>query len=205
MGNSSNPLFDSLWPGLTFWSILYISDYYLTLACARLYRAGVQEKIVLQGSYEITPYFQSDIDSLRSLSPRFLAAFLWTTALLSAVWWLSLQSTPVMYQVVLGAMLSLESAIHIRHFRNLFLFRESSDPAAVRGRIEYSRTLMLRMSAVELLAFSGLFGLALVFTQSWFVFGGAVSCLVTASKHLKLARKTNTPLPSKATGALARQ
>ena len=205
MGNFANPLFDTLWPGLILWGILYISDYYLTLACARLYRAGVQEKIVLEGSYEITPYFQPDIDSLRRLSPRFLAAFVWTLALLSAIWWFSLQSTPVMYQAVLGAMLSLESAIHVRHFRNLFLFRASSGSSAVRGRIEYSRTLMLRMSAVELLAFSGLFALVLAFTQSWFVFGGAVGCVVMAAKHLKLSRNASAPSPSKATGTLAEQ
>ena len=58
----------------------------------------------------------------------------------------------------------------------------------VRGRIEYSRRLTLRMSSVELLGFSGLFLLLFILTQSWFILGGTMSCLVTAVKHLRLAR-----------------
>jgi hypothetical protein len=62
----------------------------------------------------------------------------------------------------------------------------------VRGRIEYSRPLMLRMSACELFAFSALFFLLFVFIQHWFMFGGAAGCLRTALKHLRLARSTAT-------------
>jgi len=39
------------------------------------------------------------------------------------------------------------------------------------------------MSSLELLAFSGLFGLLFVFTRSWFVMGGAFGCLLSAGKH----------------------
>jgi hypothetical protein len=69
MTGIDNYFFESLWPGLAFWAVLYISDYYLTLTCARLYQRGVREKIEFEGSYEITPYFQADIDSLRAISP----------------------------------------------------------------------------------------------------------------------------------------
>ena len=184
--------FESLWPGLAFWGVLYISDYYLTLICARLYQRGVREKIEFEGSYEITPYFQADIDSLRAISPRFIAALLWTEVCLAAIWWFSWQSTIALYQVVFGAMVSVELAIHIRHFRNLFLFRTIAGSDAVQGRIQYSRPLSLRMSAVELYGFSALFLAVSFFTQSWFTFGGAMSCFVTATKHLRLARKTAT-------------
>lgn len=68
----SNFFLTSLWPGLLVWILLYVSDYTLTITCARLYRNGVNEKLVFEGSYEITPYFQKDIDTLRLASPRFL-------------------------------------------------------------------------------------------------------------------------------------
>jgi len=85
-------------PGLVAWTILYISDYSLTIACARLYQAGAREKIAFEGSYEITPYYQGDINALRSLSPRFLAALLFSLVWLSAVWWLAMESFfPAMY------------------------------------------------------------------------------------------------------------
>ena len=196
MTSSATYFFDSLWPGLILWGLLYVSDYYLTLTCARMYRGGASEKIAIEGSYEITPYFQSDIDSLRVVSPRFVAAFLWSGAWLALTWWFSLQSTAALYQIVLGAMISTELAIHVRHVRNFFLFRAAATSDVVRGRIEYSRLFMLRMSSIELLAFSGLFLLLFIFTQSWFTLGGAMSCLVTAGKHLKLAHKSPPAMPS---------
>ena len=47
---------------------------------------------------------------------------------------------------------------------------------------------MLRMSSLECIAFSGLFGVVFLFTGSWFVLGGAVSWLSLGGKHMRLAR-----------------
>ena len=182
-------LLDNLWPGMLVWSVLFISDYSLTLACARLYRRGVQERIVFEGSFEITPYFQSDIDSLKVVSPRFLGAMLLAWVYLAAVWFLAGQSLPHLYEFVLGALISSQLAVHVRHFRNLFLFRAIAGTDAVQGRIQYPRPLMLRMSSVELLAFSASFGVLFVFTSSWFLLGGAFACLSLARKHRRLAKK----------------
>jgi hypothetical protein len=116
---------DSMWPGLLVWVVLYTSDYLLTLAGARLYHAGVRETIVFQGSYELTPYYQDDVDSLRVFSPRFVLALAVTTLLLGVIWQLSLGviSYPPAYLVGFGGLVLLELAIHVRHVRNLFLFR----------------------------------------------------------------------------------
>jgi len=70
-------LLDSVWLGPSLWAALYASDYFLTIACARMYQA--QDKIVFEGSYEITPLFQADVNALRRLSPRFVIALLATT------------------------------------------------------------------------------------------------------------------------------
>jgi hypothetical protein len=185
----ANLFFNSLWPGLVVWSALYISDYVLTLSCARLYQAGVSDRIAFEGSYEITPYFQADIDSLRRVSPRFVVVLLLSGAYLAGIWWLTTGLQPALYQFALGAMILSQLAVHIRHVRNLFLFRAIIGTDAVRGRIEYSRPLVLRMSSVELLGFAGAFALLFVFTQSWFMMGGAIACLAMAGKHWRLARK----------------
>jgi hypothetical protein len=190
--------FSNLWPGLAVWVLLYISDYALTIKCARLYRIGVCEKLVIEGSYELTPIFQRDINSLRRFSPRFLAMLFISSSLLAIVWSLSAQSVPEMYVFALGAMILPELAVHTRHLRNLSTFRAMLDSDCVRGRIEYSRTFILRMSAHELLVFSAMFLLIFVFTQSWFVLGGAATCLSTALKHRRLAQRE----ASKATVAL---
>ncbi len=198
MTNLGTFLLDNLWPGVVVWSALYISDYGLTLACARMYRSGVSERIVFEGSFEITPYFQSDIDSLRVVSPRFLAAMLLTWVYLAVVWWLAAQSQPHLYEFVLGALISSQLAVHVRHLRNLFLFRAISGTDAVQGRIQYARPLTLRMSSVELLGFSVTFGVLFVFTSSWFLLGGAIACLGIALKHRRLANKPVASVMDKA-------
>jgi len=185
-----NPFFDSLWPGMVAWSILYISDYSLTIICAHLRRVRANQIIVIEGSYELTPYYQRDIDSLKLFSPRFLVALVWSLFLLALAWALAIsQPLPQLYDFVLGSMILLELAIHVRHFRNIFLYWSVNHTDEVRGRIEYSRPLAYRMSSYDLLAFAGLFLLLFAFTQNWFLLGGVATCLSTALKHRKLAKK----------------
>jgi len=195
-GDTLSILFSSIWPCLAIWVLLYISDYALTIRCARLYRGGVNEKLVLEGSYEITPFFQKDIDSLRRISPRFVAMLFVSSGLLVTVWFLSSQSAPELYIFASGSLILLELTVHTRHLRNLSMFRAMSKSDCVKGRIEYSRSLILRMSSGELFVFSGMYLVLFAFTQSWFVLGGAATCLSTAIKHRRLARKaainTNT-------------
>jgi hypothetical protein len=184
--------FNYLWPGVVVWSLLYISDYALTIACARLYRA--QEKIVFEGSYEITPFFQRDINSLRVVSPRFVVILVVTVTMLSVLWALTEQSTPELYEFALGSLIGIQLAVHMRHLRNLFMFRAINSTDEVHGRLEYARTLLLRMSSLECLAFSGLFLVLFIFTRSWFILGGATTCFSLAVKHRKLASKLRSSL-----------
>jgi hypothetical protein len=176
--------------------VLYVCDYALTITCARLYRRSVNEKLVFEGSYETTPLFQKDVDSLRRLSPRFIAALILCGNLLAGSWLLSAQSQPELYEFLLGVMILVQVSIHTRHGRNLFLFRAMNKTDEVRGRIEYSRSLLLRMSSVEHFIFSALYLILFAFTQSWFIFGGAVGCLSLAAKHRSLARKRLATAPA---------
>lgn len=190
-------LFDSAWLGPLIWTALYISDYYLTLFCACLYRSGVQEKIVHGGSYEITPYYQQDIDSLRSVSPRFLWMLGLSVVTLIAIWRVSKQlAAPDVYSFFLGAMILLELVIHQRHLRNLYLFRAISRPGAARGRIEYARWLTLRRSSVEFFGATGLFVILSIFTWNLFILGGAFGCYLNAMAHWGLARRQVSALPA---------
>ena len=100
-------VFDTPWPGLAAWVLLYISDYTLTIVCARLYRAGVSEKVQFEGSFELTPYFQKDIDSLKRISWRFVLMLILTTLLLALVWWSSRPNDQAIYEFVLGCLVLL--------------------------------------------------------------------------------------------------
>ena len=180
---------ESPWPGLILWVSLFVSDYALTIAGARMYRA--QDKIVFEGSVEITPLYQADVDALRRLSPRFLSVlfliaaliwFMWQVTALAASW---LDAFPFF----LGMFIGVQLAVHVRHLRNWFLYRHALGVDGVRGRFEYPRQILLRMSALELIAFAGVFCLLFVVTGSWFMFGAAMSCAITAGKHYSLAQK----------------
>ena len=182
----------SLWPGLVLWVLLYVSDYALTLACARLYHAGVKEVMAIEGSYEITPYFQNDVDALRRLSPRFVYATAWGVLVLAASWWLDRRDAPGVpgfYLIILGALVLPELFVHIRHVRNLVLFRRIAEGRGIRGRVEYPRALMLELSAVEVLSFAVLYALCFALTADVFFLGGALAVAALAFKHRQLARK----------------
>ena len=160
-----------------------------------MYQAGAKEKLVIEGSYEITPYFQKDIDSLKVVSPRFLLALVFSGSLITIAWWCFNDSEiPELYNFVLGAFISLQLVVHTRHWRNFFSFRAMLRDESIRGRLEYPRTTMLKFSSREGLVFAGFFLILFIFSESWFILGGAVSCLSLALKHWKLARKQARPL-----------
>ena len=183
--------FVSPWPGILFWAALFVSDSNLTVTCARMYQAGVREHLVFEGSYELTPYHQADIDALRRFSPRFLFALVAASALLAGLWFLSVDDSfaPKVYETALGALILIQLTIHVRHVRNYFLFKAVLSGQGIGGRMEYTRPTMLTHSSVELFSFAALYGLLCIPTASWFIFGGAVACVIVGTKHRQLARE----------------
>jgi hypothetical protein len=180
---------DHLWVGLIIWMALFISDYSFTLACASLYRRGIRDKIAFEGSFELTPYYQKDIDSLKRISPRFLFALMLALLMLSMIWFLSgFIEMRQLYLLALGALVLLQLAVHKRHLQNFFLFRAMLQSDSVRGRIEYSRSLVLQQSSFELLLFAAIFALLALVTRSLFVLGGALGCASTSLKHWRLSQ-----------------
>jgi hypothetical protein len=180
----------SPWPGVLLWAVLYTSDFLFTMTCARLYQAGAKAHMSFGGSYEITPYFQDDVDKLRLVSPRFFSALGVSSLLLYLVWWTSQPlAAQEIYSFTLGSMVLLQLTIHVRHLRNFYMFRAAVRTGGIRGHIEYDRGVVLRLSSVELVASSAMFLVAFLITTSWFVLGGAMTCGLVGVKHLSLARK----------------
>jgi hypothetical protein len=181
----------ALWPSLILCTILYVLDYYLTIAGARLYRAGARQIIIFEGSYELTPTFQADIDRLRWFSKRFAWALIRLLSIMSLTWWLTrLTEIPQLFTVYLGLFVGLQLAIQRRHLQNIFLFRAMMKPGAVSGQISYSRLLILKQSSFEMMVFGALFAALSLLTWNLFLLGGAFGCLLVAAKHAALAQKS---------------
>ncbi len=185
----------SPWPGVFLWVILYSSDYYLTVISARGFREIGHFQF--EGSFELTPQYQKDIDALKPVSRLHLTLLVLYSLLLLFLWWFTRQLPffPWTYLLYLGMFLLLEVAVHVRHFRNVFLIREIRKGGGVDGQISYRKWLSYRISALELYTFSILFLIVSVLHSSPFFLGGAIMCAGTGFKHGRLAIKTTSEHP----------
>lgn len=181
-------------PGVILWIILYISDYYLTIYSARGFREVGHFRF--EGSFELTPQYQKDIDALKPVSKRHVILLVLYSLLIVFIWWLTkhLLFFPWTYLLYLGMFLLLEVAVHLRHLRNVSLIREIRKSGGVEGEIKYRKWFSYRISASEFFLYSVLFLIFAVLAYSPFFLGGAIMCFATAIKHNRLAKKAKVSL-----------
>lgn len=179
----------SLWPGVVLWVILYVSDYYLTIYSARGFREI--RHFQFEGSYELTPQFQSDVDALKSISRRHIAMLVLCSILIVLLWWViaSRLALPWLYNLYLGLFLLIEVAVHLRHLRNVFLIHEVRRHGGVEGQISYRRWFSYRVSAFEFFLIGMLFLIVAILSFSSFFLGGALACFGTGWKHGSMAKR----------------
>src|SRR5215212_693351 len=179
-------------PGVILWIVLYMSDYYLTISAARGFREVGH--FHFEGSFELTPQYQKDIDALKPVSTRHVISLVLSSLLIIVIWWLTKRFPffPWTYLLYLGMFLLLEIAVHLRHFRNISLIREIRKGGGVEGEIRYRKWFSYRISASEFYLYSTLFLFFAVLTYSPFFLGGAIMCFATGVKHGRLAKKTKS-------------
>lgn len=179
----------SPWRGVVLWIILYISDYYLTIYSARGFREIGHFQF--EGSYELTPQFQKDVDALKPVSARHIAMLVLCSIVILLLWWViaDLLARPWLYNLYLGLFLLVEVAVHLRHLRNVFLIREIRRHGGVEGQISYRKWFSYRVSAFEFYLIGMLFLIVTVLSFSSFFLGGALVCFGTGLKHGRLAKK----------------
>lgn len=187
---TSNP-----WYGVICWIILYISDYYLTIQSARGFREI--DRFRFEGSLELTPQFQKDVDQLRPVSIRHILWLIASSLILLIVWWITRLSIylELAYPLYLGMFLLLEVAVHFRHLRNLAMVREIQRNGGVDGQITYKQWFSYRNSANELYITGTFFLLVAFLTFSAFFLGGAIACYGTGVSHARLAKKAKSKPP----------
>lgn len=184
----------SWWAPIMVWSAVYISDYAFSVYNARLYRSGAYNYYEFEGSLELTPQFQDDIDNLRWVSPRFIRAFLLSNIMVVGVWWLTIEWSewPQVFRFVLGGMLLLEAVVHLRHLRLFVLFKQLATGQGVEGKIRQTQWIGYQASGWEFIAFAGLWLLLGIISSSWFILGGAFMNAITGIQHLRWGKKVRT-------------
>jgi hypothetical protein len=183
-------------PGVILWIILYISDYALTIYSARGFREIGHFQF--EGSFELTPQFQKDINALKPISKRHVILLILYSLLIVFIWWFTkrLLFFPWTYLLYLGMFLLLEVAVHLRHLRNASLIHEIRKGGGVEGQISYKKWFSYRISASEFYLYSALFLLFAALTYSPFFLGGAIMCFGTGFKHNRLAKKAKKTAPA---------
>lgn len=87
-----------------------------------------------------------------------------------------------------GAVLLSRAVVVKGHPENLIILHWARRTQAVTGTVTASRRFAPAVSGADALTFGGLFLFVFLVTGSWFVLGGAVSCVVLAGRVLLWGR-----------------
>ena len=79
-------LLDSLPFAIVLWLVVYVADYYLTLYGRQLWLQNAQEFLRFQGSYELNPYYQKDVDANKRVSRRFIFMLVFGAIWMTFTW-----------------------------------------------------------------------------------------------------------------------
>lgn len=184
-------LVENIWLSVGIWICLYVSDSVLTIVGARTYYSGFDRYVSIPGSYELTPYYEKDVDSLKWCSPRFIVMLVFSSCLLVINWHFLLHAFSFRwaFEAILGWYLLLEISVHFRHVNNLISMASAVRSGGISGRIEFARAVIYRRSAVELSCFAVLYTVLFGLVGRSFLLGGAVGCCVAAWDQWKLSGK----------------
>jgi hypothetical protein len=171
---------------------VFASDSLLTIHAARLYHKGADQIIGLEGSYELNPAFVKEVDRLRALGPRFVAMLgIYSLAILG-IWYLCVGLSWFVqgYLLFIGAILLPQGPVHLRHIRNIAAFNHANKRDGIAGRIHYSRRFSYRLSAIELVSFSGLYLVLAGLSGSPLLLGGSIGTALLAMRSYQAWRNT---------------
>ncbi len=178
-------LTDSYWLAIVVSAVFYALDYYLAINAAYLYHNGAKDFVAYAGSYMKSAGFGDIGSKPRLFAPRLLWVLLFLAVSIGVLRWFFVQQyrQPEVFMFILGGVLLLEAADVLRHFRNLTLFRHIQAGQGVTGTVEYSRELVHTLQFNEMYGYTALYLFAFLISGSWFVLGGAFTCLVTSRRQ----------------------
>jgi len=170
-------------PELLLIPLLMLSDFVLTVAGARLRRAGHERHFKLQ-HYELNPLWQRAITTMRWFNPRHLALTLLITVALLVLWeWLDPDDP--MLPFFFGVILGVQGTMNGRHLGNLALFAYiKRHPAEIDGMVAMSHALALWLSAFQLCAVALPLALLAAYSPQPAVLGAFVGVIALMLVHL---------------------
>ena len=140
--------FNNLPVALALWVIVYLFDYFLTLHGNQLRAKYAKAHIGMDGSYELNPYYQREIDANKRVSLRFILMLVLFIVWLIVVWYLAdALKAPEVFSAATGYLILMELPILERHVQNISQFNAMKTPGAVVGFITYARWIQMSVGA----------------------------------------------------------
>ena len=174
----------------------FLADYVLTHLGARA-AEGVRDRWRVEGSYEMNPTWERQIDSGRWFSWRAVLVVLVIVGALGALRVLAglvdVYADPAWFAFATGVMLLLQAPILMLHVANLHTFRVLADPTAIEGAIVYRRWFVYRQGMVYLAGFAVLWLLLWLPSHQAFFLGGALSCGLWARRMAQFGTAARQP------------
>ena len=184
-------LFSAPWLCVGIWCAVYAADHYMTIAGARLYTHGAKDHVFYEGSYELNPAFEADVNALRLFGPRFVALLLLGSLVIAAFWYWAVQTpeTRNLFLFGYGALTFPELALVTRHAGNIALFRRFQAHQGVDGQIKYARWLSIEASSISLYTEAALLFAAALVTWKATLFGGVFGLLLNGLRQAMMSRR----------------
>ncbi|MEP6985298.1 MAG: hypothetical protein ABI970_06865 [Chloroflexota bacterium] len=171
--------FESLPVAIGLWLILYIADYYLTLYGRRLWHQNAKDLLTFQGSYELNPYYQRDVDANKRVSRRFIFmlvfGILWMLLMWGATHYMNISQV---FPAAVGFLILMEVIVLSGHVQNIRLFKSASITGAIEGHISYARWVSMDASAWKFGYWGVFFLVVALLMGNWFFCGWRIILLV---------------------------
>jgi hypothetical protein len=173
--------------------IAVVLDWQLTHAGAKASKL-VRHVWQGEGSYEMNPTWEHEVDAGRRLSWRFVGVIAVLLAALLVGRYLPglAELDPALFGFAIGAVTLIQAPIFMVHAANLQTFRALADPTAVSGRILFHRPFMYGQSGWHFGRYAVLWLILWVPSQQAFFLGGALGCLILARRMFGLADAAST-------------
>lgn len=182
-----NYLLNHPWLPTLIWVVLSLGDYYLTIIGARL--AKKQHIIEYEGSYELNPVYQDDIDKLKLYSPRMIKSIIIMLPIYLFMGYIP--GVPrYLFGLLIGATSFADLPIYIRHINNIVTFRSYARvDSGISGNIKLPERRSYYTSYLEFICFSLFTFTAFVLTGSPILLGGSLGMAGMALGNFQLSRK----------------
>lgn len=171
------------------WAIIFSLDWLMDWWGALLYNRKVKSLCTFEKGYNIKAISEFEIHHGKILFFRYLSELFISTLFV----WLILYSCRLLaswriYEFFCGAFLILESCMHFRHVRNVAMFSLADKKNGFSGKLFLPKWVSLRFAFTEFSTFALMLLIIFIFdSKNYFVFGGLMSCMLTAFYHLLLA------------------